>query len=147
MTEQWKVICKLKDVPLHGARMVQRGLAWQDLPGVALFRTDGDKVYALLDCCPWQGGRLAHGIVIGENLLGAHNSWHIELGTGRVVVPGTGAQSGEPAADESYYVRTYRVRLMDGRVCLDMNEMNTPASRAEWALAGSYAVLPHACMA
>jgi len=49
MTEQWKLICKVKDVPLAGARMVPRGLAWQELPGVALFRVDEESVYAVLE--------------------------------------------------------------------------------------------------
>jgi nitrite reductase (NADH) small subunit len=49
MSEQWKVICKVKDIPLQGARMVQRGFAWQELPGVVLLRTDGDNFIALLD--------------------------------------------------------------------------------------------------
>ena len=49
MSEQWKVICKVRDIPLQGARMVQRGFAWQELPGVVLFRTDGDNFIALLD--------------------------------------------------------------------------------------------------
>ena len=59
MPEQWKMICRLKDMPLAGARMVQRGLAWQDLPGVALFRAADDTVYALLDTVPCLGGPLA----------------------------------------------------------------------------------------
>ena len=54
MSEQWKMICRLKDMPMAGARMVQRGLAWQDLPGVALFRAVDDTVYALLDTVPRQ---------------------------------------------------------------------------------------------
>ena len=49
MSEQWKVICKVKDIPLQGARMVQRGFAWQELPSVVIFRTDGDNFIALLD--------------------------------------------------------------------------------------------------
>jgi nitrite reductase (NADH) small subunit len=49
MSGQWKLICKVKDVPLDGARLVPRGLAWQELPGVALFRTDEESVYAVLD--------------------------------------------------------------------------------------------------
>jgi nitrite reductase (NADH) small subunit len=49
MSGQWKQICKLKDVPLDGARLVPRGLAWQELPGVALFRTDEESVYAVLE--------------------------------------------------------------------------------------------------
>ena len=51
MDRQWKLICKLKDVPLDGgARLVPRGLAWQELPGVALFRTGEESVHAVLDC-------------------------------------------------------------------------------------------------
>jgi nitrite reductase (NADH) small subunit len=49
MSEQWKLICKVKDVPLSGARLVPRGLAWQELPGVALFRTDEESVFAVLE--------------------------------------------------------------------------------------------------
>ena len=50
MSGQWKLICKLKDVPMTGARLVPRGLAWQELPGVALFRTDEEHVHAVLEC-------------------------------------------------------------------------------------------------
>jgi nitrite reductase (NADH) small subunit len=50
MPGDWKLICKLKDVPLDGARLVPRGLAWQELPGVALFRSDLESVHAVLDC-------------------------------------------------------------------------------------------------
>jgi len=51
MSAKWKLICKLKDVPLEsGARHVPRGLAWQELPGVALFRTGEESVHAVLEC-------------------------------------------------------------------------------------------------
>ena len=50
MSGQWKLICKLKDVPTSGARLVPRGLAWQELPGVALFRTGEEQVHAVLEC-------------------------------------------------------------------------------------------------
>ena len=39
--------------------------------------------------------------------------------------------------------RRYAVKVEDGRVYLDVNELNAPASRAEAALAGAYAVMPH----
>jgi nitrite reductase (NADH) small subunit len=51
MSEQWKVICRVKDIPLQGARRVQRGFAWQELPSVVIFRLDGDNFIALLDRC------------------------------------------------------------------------------------------------
>ena len=48
MTEQWKQVCRMKDVPQQGVRLVQRGLAWQELPGVELMRDDFNRVYAVL---------------------------------------------------------------------------------------------------
>ena len=39
--------------------------------------------------------------------------------------------------------RRYTVRLEGDRVLLDLNELNAPASRAEAALAGHFAVAPH----
>jgi len=51
MDKHWKLVCKLKDVPLEqGARLIPRGLAWQELPGVALFRTGEENVHAVLEC-------------------------------------------------------------------------------------------------
>ena len=135
MPEQWKMICRLKDMPLAGARMVQRGLAWQDLPGVALFRAADDTVYALLDTVPGLGGPLAHGVLMDTNLMGPKNSWIIELDSGRLVAPVQGM------------ARLYTVRIMDGRIYLDLKELNVPASKAEQALAGSFALLPHVQMA
>ena len=135
MPEQWKMICRLKDMPQAGARMVQRGLAWQDLPGVALFRAVDDTVYALLDTVPCLGGPLAHGVLMEKNLMGPKNSWIIELDSGRLVAPVQGM------------ARLYAVRIMDGRIYLDVNELNIPASKAEQALAGSFALLPHVQMA
>jgi nitrite reductase (NADH) small subunit len=89
MSEQWKIICKLKDLPPQGARMVQRGFAWQQLPGVAVFRAEGDHVVAVLE-----GG-----------------------------------------------ARRYNVKVENGQVALDLNELSAPASKAEAALAGSFAVM------
>ncbi len=89
MTEQqWKPVCRIKDVPTDGVRVVQRGLAWQELPGVELSRGDGDQVTAVL-----QGG-----------------------------------------------LKRFAVRIEDKRVFLDLNELKAPASRAEAALAGAFAV-------
>ena len=88
MMEQWKLVCRLKDVPLDGVRLVQRGLAWQELPGVQLSRNDLDQVSAVLE-----GGS-----------------------------------------------KPFTVMVDDGKVFLDLNELKAPASRAEAALAGAFAV-------
>ncbi len=92
MPEQWKAVCKIKDIPLYGAHAVARGLAWQELPKVEVVRITADSVLARLE------------------------------------------GSGE---------RRYAVKVEDGKVYLDVNELNAPASRAEAALAGSFAVAPH----
>ena len=131
MTEQWKMICKIKDIPMLGARLVARGLAWQELPGVALFRTADDTVFALLDGAPRPGTPLADGVVCGQCVECPRQTWRFDLASGRAVAPGQGS------------TRTYRVKLDDGKVYLDLAELNAPASRAEAALAGSYSVAPH----
>jgi nitrite reductase (NADH) small subunit len=89
MPQQWKVICKLKDLPPRRTRMVQRGFAWQELPGVAVYRAEGDHVVAELE-----GG-----------------------------------------------AKCFSVKVENGLVALDLNELSAPASKAEAALAGSFAVM------
>lgn len=131
MPEQWKLICKVKDIPPLGARLVPRGLAWQELPGVAVFRTAEDQVFALLDSCPHQGGPLSQGAVLGEQVRCPRHQWNIALESGCAVAPEQGC------------TRRYSVRIDDGKVYLDLNELNAPASRAEAALAGAFGVAPH----
>jgi len=92
MEPLWKAVCRIKDLAPHKAHVVARGLAWQELPGVDVLRTDADEVVACL-----QGDQ----------------------------------------------ARSYTVRIEGDRVLLDLNELNAPASRAEAALAGHYAVAPH----
>ncbi len=130
MLEQWKLICKVKDIPPGGARHVPRGLAWQELPGVAVFRTLDDRIHALLDSCPNTGEPLSEGVVVGEHVRCPRHEWHIELETGCAVAPEKGC------------TRRYNVKVEDGKVYLDLLELNAPASRAEAALAGTYGVAP-----
>ena len=131
MSEQWKLICKVVDIPVLGARVVQRGLAWQELPNVAIFRSSEDKVFALLDRCPHKGGPLSQGIVFGEKVACPLHNWNIEFATGCAVAPDVGC------------TRKYSVKVDAGNVYLDANELNAPADKAEAALAGSFAVTPH----
>ena len=60
----WKIICRVEDIPVMGARRVAR----KQGPAIAIFRTQGDKVFALLDKCPHKGGPLSQGIVYGESV-------------------------------------------------------------------------------
>ncbi|MES2299000.1 MAG: nitrite reductase small subunit NirD [Pseudomonadota bacterium] len=127
MTEQWKVICKVSDIPVLGARVVQRGLAWQELPDVAVFRTADDKVFALLDRCPHKGGPLSQGIVFGDKVACPLHNWNIELDSGCATAPDVGC------------AKRFKVRVEDGKVSLDLNELSAPASKAEAALLGASA--------
>lgn len=131
MSQQWKLICKVIDIAVLGSRVVQRGLAWQELPNVALFRSSEDKVFALLDRCPHKGGPLSQGIVFGEKVACPLHNWNIEFATGCAAAPDVGC------------TKKYSVKVDQGNVYLDANELNAPADKAEVALAGSFAVTPH----
>jgi nitrite reductase (NADH) small subunit len=78
---EWKVICRVDDIPVLGSRRVARPRGMD----VAVFRTADDKVFALLDRCPHKGGPLSQGIVHGE-------AWPARCTTGpsawRTAVPG-----------------------------------------------------------
>ncbi len=51
-TNEWKVICRVEDIPVLGARRVARPVGVD----VAVFRNAEDQVFALLDRCPHKGG-------------------------------------------------------------------------------------------
>ena len=132
MAEQWQMICKVDEIPMLGVRVVERGLAWQELPGVAIFRTGDNRIFGLLDLCPHpDGGRLSQGLVCGEQVLCPLHGIGVALDSGHVVAPATGC------------ARPYKVRVEQGNVYMDMNELRAPASRAEAALAGLFATMTH----
>lgn len=134
MPQQWKLVCKVKDIPVAGACLVPRGLAWQELPGVAVFRTADERIFALLDSCPHKGGPLSQGTVLAEHVQCPRHAWNISLETGCAVAPEQGC------------TRRYAVKVEEGKVYLDLLELNAPASRAEAALAGTYGVAPLAAL-
>ncbi len=129
MTEQWTAMCKVKDIPVLGARVLQRGLGWQELPGVALFRTADDQVYAFLDRWPDGQGTLAGARVVGDCLVCPCSQRSMALAGGAMADGSCG--------------KCYEVRLERGKVYLDLTALNAPASRAEAALAGAFAVAAH----
>jgi nitrite reductase (NADH) small subunit len=85
--EAWIRICGVDDIPVLGARVVERAPA---LGNIALFRNGDDKVFALLDRCPHEGGPLSQGIVYGERVACPLHGWSIELGEGCAVAPDQG---------------------------------------------------------
>ncbi len=119
MSEEWKVICKVGDIPVLGARVVERG------PGqvnVAIFRNRADKLFALLDRCPHKGGPLSQGIVFGEKVACPLHNWNIELPTGCAVSPDEGC------------TQKFNLKVVGDEVMLDANELAAePAPMQELA--------------
>jgi nitrite reductase (NADH) small subunit len=117
MSQQWKDVCNVADIPVLGARVVVRPVK----PDVAIFRNGEDKIFALLDRCPHKGGPLSQGIVFGERVACPLHNWNIELASGCAVAPDEGC------------VQTFRVKVEEGRVYLDINELNSLTHCAEAA--------------
>ena len=82
----WINICRVDDIPQLGARRVRRPSGTD----VAVFRTDDDRVFALLDRCPHKGGPLSQGIVFGEHVACPLHNWAISLVDGEARAPDIG---------------------------------------------------------
>jgi nitrite reductase (NADH) small subunit len=117
MTQQWKAVCAVADIPVLGARVVNR----RDQTDVAIFRNGEDKVFALLDRCPHKGGPLSQGIVFGETVACPLHNWNIQLDSGCATAPDEGC------------TQKFSVKIEDGKVFLDVEELNTLALEAKVA--------------
>ena len=107
----WKEICRVEDIPVLGARRVQRALG----ADVAIFRNAEDKVFALLDRCPHKGGPLSQGIVFGESVACPLHNWTIGLADGCARAP-----------DEGCTPR-FSIKVDSGVVHVDVDELNSIA--------------------
>jgi len=107
----WKVICRVEDIPVLGSRRVARPQGMD----VAVFRNDQDQVFALLDRCPHKGGPLSQGIVFGTSVACPLHNWTISLEDGTARAP-----------DEGCAV-TFACKVEAGVVSLDNAELATRA--------------------
>ena len=107
--ERWVDVCRLDEIPSRGARVVQR----EGATPIAVFRTAGDGVFALLDRCPHRGGPLSQGLVTGERVVCPLHGWTVELGGGHAVAPDEGC------------AQTFAVEVRDGRVHLRLERQPT----------------------
>ena len=107
----WKEICKVEDIPVLGARRIERAQGG----AVAIFRNAEDKVFALLDRCPHKGGPLSQGIVFGESVACPLHNWTIGLADGCARAP-----------DEGCTPR-FSVKIDAGVVHVDVDELNSIA--------------------
>ncbi|HYG08009.1 MAG TPA: nitrite reductase small subunit NirD [Stenotrophomonas sp.] len=93
---QWVRVCRLEELPVAGARVLQiDGLA-----PIALFRTAGERVFALRDRCPHKGGPLSQGIVSGEQVACPLHGWLIALDDGQARAPDVGCTPRYPVRVE-----------------------------------------------
>ena len=99
--ENWVSVGKLEDIPPLGARIVRR-----EGGNIAIFRAEGDRIYALENRCPHKGGPLAEGIVHGCRVTCPLHNWVIDLDSGEAVGPDEGV------------VKRYDVKLIDGEIYL-----------------------------
>ena len=107
----WTLVCSVEDIPVLGSRCVSRPNGMD----VAVFRNSEDQVFALLDRCPHKGGPLSQGIVFGTSVACPLHNWTIGLDDGCAKAP-----------DEGCTPR-FAVKVEDGQVSLDLNELNTLA--------------------
>ena len=109
--DDWKLVCRVDDIPVLGARRVRRPAGTD----VAVFRTDDDRVFALLDRCPHKGGPLSQGIVFGEHVACPLHNWAISLVDGEARAPDIGCAT------------RFAVRVEAGVVSLLASELATLA--------------------
>ena len=107
----WKVICRVDDIPVLGSRRVARTAGLD----VAVFRNDQNQVFALLDRCPHKGGPLSQGIVFGTSVACPLHNWTIDLTGGCAKAPDEGCTP------------KFAVHIADGAVHLDTHELATLA--------------------
>jgi nitrite reductase (NADH) small subunit len=108
---EWKVVCRVEDIPVLGARRVARPRGVD----VAVFRNGEDQVFALLDRCPHKGGPLSQGIVFGTTVACPLHNWTIGLQDGCANAPDEGC------------VPRFACKVEGGAVLLDALELATRA--------------------
>jgi len=122
--KDWTVICRVEDIPVLGSRRVARPRGVD----VAVFRTDQDQVFAVLDRCPHKGGPLSQGIVFGTSVACPLHNWTIGLDDGCAKAPDAGC------------VPKFACKVEAGSVLMDPVELATHALDLEPPRAG-----PGAC--
>jgi len=81
VTGDWLDVGGVTEIPLRGARTVS--VAGGD--EIALFRTGGERVFALVNKCPHKNGPLSQGIVHGTAVTCPLHNWRISLETGQAL--------------------------------------------------------------
>ncbi len=99
----WHSICQVEEIPSLGGRTIRAGEV-----EVAVFRLSGGRIMAVENRCPHKQGPLAEGIVSGDTVICPLHARKISLESGKVLPPDSGC------------VKTYAVKVKDGRVLLQL---------------------------
>ena len=102
-SDSWLDIGFLSDIPRRGSRQI--ATPWMP---VAVFRTIDDRVFAVEDRCPHNGGPLSQGIVHGSAVTCPLHNWVI------------GLESGAAQGADRGCTRTLEIRNEDGRLYLGL---------------------------
>lgn len=116
----WQLICAVDDIPVLGSRRVARP---QGLD-VAVFRNADNEVFALLDRCPHKGGPLSQGMVFGRSVACPLHNWTIALDSGQAAAPDEGCTP------------HFRIKVEEGQVYLDAEQLSTTALDLTRPIAG-----------
>ena len=100
----WIEVGSVEDIPKLGARVVRTSEG-----DIGVFRTNDDKIFALRDSCPHDGGPLSQGIVHDGKVTCPLHNWNIELSSGEAVAPDEGCAA------------TYPVKVENGTVFLSLS--------------------------
>jgi nitrite reductase (NADH) small subunit len=103
MSRNWIEVGGIDDIPPLGSRVVKTASG-----DVAVFRNAEDEVFALRDRCPHKGGPLSQGIVHGTSVTCPLHNWVI------------GLDSGNAKSNDKGCTKRFPVKLVDGRIFLDV---------------------------
>jgi len=101
---RWIRVTRCENIPLREGRAVQ-----VDGKELAVFNL-GDRFLAVENRCPHRGGPLSDGIVSGRQVVCPLHAWRVCLEDGSVVKP----------AEEKACVTSYRTKVEDGVVCVEL---------------------------
>lgn len=93
--DNWHEVIALEEIPPLGSRVVETGQG-----KIALFRTENNDVFALLDKCPHKGGPLSQGLIHGRKVTCPLHGWNIGLEDGQAVAPDKGCAHSYPVRVE-----------------------------------------------
>jgi nitrite reductase (NADH) small subunit len=108
--DEWVEIGAVEAIPRRGARCVTTLMG-----RIAVFRTHDDRVFALENRCAHKAGPLSEGIVHGASVTCPLHNWVFDLESGQA----QGADEGQ--------VRTYPVRVVDGRIHIALDVVSVAA--------------------